>query len=99
MLIWLVAVALAEDSPLELTITDPRVRTVILNCGAEEMSVEVRNGVAAFPRAYSGCNVTMLRTGGTISSPGKWTCTLDRCEQNDVHHLPISNAPGRVILL
>ena len=97
MLIWFLATALAADSsPLELSIEDPKVTAVVLNCGSEEMRAEVRSGVASFPRAYSGCNVTMIRSGGTITSPGRWTCTLDRCVQDDVHHLPISNAPQRI---
>lgn len=97
MLILLSALALAADTaPLELKIEDPKVRTVVLKCGADEMRADVKGGIASFPRAYSGCEVTMIRPAGTIGAPGRYTCDLDRCAQEDVHHLPISDAPQRV---
>jgi hypothetical protein len=94
---WMSAVAWAGSSPLEIKIPDPRVTEVVLKCGGAEMRGVVRAGVASFPSAPSGaCKVVLIRDGGQIDSTGQWTCTLDECRLDDVHHLPISNAPNRV---
>ena len=38
----------------------------------------------------------MIRPAGMIGAPGRYTCDADRCVQQDVHHLPISDAAQRV---
>lgn len=97
MLFWLTAAALAADTaPLQLLVEDPRVRAVRLTCDGVDQEAPVKDGVASFARASNGCSVTMIRSGGTITSPGRWTCTLDTCVQEDVHHLPVSDAAQRV---
>ncbi|MBA2320281.1 MAG: hypothetical protein H0V89_03910 [Deltaproteobacteria bacterium] len=96
MIAWLLSVAWAS-SPIEIAIADPKVTEVILHCGAEELRATVRGGMVSFPNApASTCTLEMLRDGGKIDSAGKWVCTLDNCTREDVHHLPISNAPNRV---
>jgi hypothetical protein len=95
-MVWWVGAALAQNAPLEITVTDPKVHTVVLTCGRERLESAVRAGVAVFASAPSGCAVEMIRTGGHIAGPGKWTCGLDSCAQDDVHHLPVSDAPKRV---
>jgi len=85
------------SAPLEIRVADGRVKEVILHCGATEMRAAVRGGLATFPTApNAACTVEMLRDGGRIDSAGQWTCTLDACALDDVHHLPISNAANRV---
>ena len=57
----------------------------------------MKGGVAAFTEAPSAeCKVDVVRRAGTISGPGVWTCDLSGCNQKDLHHRAISDAPGRV---
>jgi hypothetical protein len=94
--IWFAAAAWAV-APLEIKVADAKVTVVILHCGGETMQADVRAGVASFPTAPSvACQVEFRRDGAKIDSAGQWTCSLDNCTLDDVHHLPISDASGRV---
>ena len=94
----LAASAWAGDSPLEVQIDDASVLAVILECGGgTQLKAMVRDGVARFAQVpHTACSVNLLKRGGTIDSPGKWTCTLNDCSQNEVHHLDVINADGRI---
>ncbi len=85
-------------APLEVKVDDPKVVAVLLDCGAgSQFKAEVRDGVASFPQVpHTRCEVNLLRRGGVIDQPGKWACSLDECAMEDVHHLDVINADGRI---
>ncbi len=96
MITWMAAAAFAT-APLEIRVADAKVTEVILHCGSETLRSEVRSGVASFATAPANpCSVEFRRDGGQVNSAGQWTCTLDNCTQDDVHHLPISDGSNRV---
>lgn len=90
------AIAAAHAQALEITITDPLVTAVVLECADGAHKGVVKDGVAAFDIRPQGCTVHLIRKSGTIDDPGRWTCTLDRCTQQEVAHHPVTDAPGRV---
>ncbi|MEQ1569528.1 MAG: hypothetical protein ABMA64_28080 [Myxococcota bacterium] len=89
-------IAIAQASTVDIEIADPAVTEVILDCVDGVYRSPVRSGVASFDRMPQGCKVSMIRRSGTIDRAGKWACNLDKCEQQDVLHLPVTDAPGRV---
>ena len=94
----LLAVSAHASAPLTLNIADPIVVAVVLDCGGgSTQKAVVKNGKAEYPEVPQGdCSVVFVRKSGTITGAGNWTCTLDSCVQDDVHHLDISNADGRI---
>ena len=56
-MVWWVGAALAQNAPLEVTVSDPKVHTVVLTCGRERLESAVRAGVAVFASAPIGCAV------------------------------------------
>ena len=97
-LAMLLANTATAGAPLEVKIEDPAVFAVLLDCGAgSQLKAEVRDGLATFAQVpHAECAVNLLRKSGTIDKPGKWTCDLDKCELDDVHHLDTMNADGRI---
>lgn len=98
----LVALATPAEAaaPLEITITDSQVVAVVLECGGDTKRAIVRDGLASFPETpKTACQVNFVRKSGVVDSPGKWTCGLEGCSQQDVHHRAVSNAPGRVNII
>lgn len=85
-------------APLEVRVDDPNVVALLLDCGgASQLKANVVDGLAKFPQVpQAQCTVNTLRKGGTIDKPGKWTCGLDECKLDDVHHLDVLNADGRI---
>ncbi len=85
-------------APLSITVTDKQVLAVVLDCGGgNTMKAIVRAGRADFSEVPPGaCTVDFVRKSGTISGPGEWTCGLDGCTQEDVQHLEIEDADGRL---
>lgn len=94
----LLAQSALAGAPLEVKIADPAVVAVLLDCGSgAQYKANVVDGVAAFAQVpQAECVVNLLRKGGTIDKPGKWSCTLDACTIEDVHHLDVLNADGRI---
>ena len=86
----------AQASPLTLQIDDPYVIAVVLECGRDLMKATVSGGVATFDSVPDNCTVDLIRRTGVIDKPGTWTCGLDGCTMDDVHHAPISDAAGRI---
>lgn len=86
------------SAPLEVAVSDPNVVAMILDCGgATQLRANVVDGKASFPQVpATECEVHLLRKGGKIDKPGKWTCDLDSCSLDDVHHLDVMNADGRI---
>lgn len=85
------------SAPLELTVTDPNVIAVVLECGGETKKAVVKAGKASFLELpKSGCEVHFIRRSGYIGAPGQWTCGLEGCSQQSIHHLQVDNEPGRV---
>lgn len=84
-------------APLSITVTDSRVLAVVLDCGGSTMKAVVKSGKADFSEVPHGsCTVDFVRKSGTISGAGEWTCSLDTCTQEDVQHLEIKDADGRL---
>lgn len=85
-------------APLEVKVEDTRVSAVLLDCGgASQLKAEVRDGLATFSQIpHTNCTVHMLREVGTIDQPGKWTCGMEDCALDDVHHRDVVNADGRI---
>ncbi len=95
MLAWLFAApALAQS--VEIRVTDPLVTALVLECADGTFKAVVKNGLATLERTPQACAVNMVRRSGEITQPGRWTCTLDRCTQEEVAHRPVSDAPGRI---
>ena len=94
----LVTVGAYAAAPLSVTITDSRVLAVVLDCGGgNTMKAVVKGGKATFSEVPTGtCTVDFVRKSGTINGPGEWTCSLDSCTQEDVHHLEIKEEAGRL---
>lgn len=90
---WMVA---AYAQSVEITVSDPLVTKLFLDCADGRYELPVRAGVAGMEKTPSLCKVSMLRTSGQVDQPGKWTCTLDRCSQTEVDHHPVTDAPGRI---
>lgn len=86
----------ARAATLEITVTDPMVTALVLECRDGTQKATVKNGLATFEQVPEGCTVNMIRRSGTIDAPGKWTCTLDTCKMEDVQHAPVTDADGRV---
>ena len=95
MLLLALAVS-AQAGPLTVNVSDPYVIAVVLECDGNLMKATVRDGRAAFDAVPEGCTVDLIRRTGVIDQPGEWTCGLDGCSMDDVHHAEISNAPGRI---
>jgi len=92
--------ATAFSAPLELKIKDVKVIAVVLECGDTTKKAVVKAGVAAFPDVPDGsCTVDFIRRSGVINEAGVWLCDLDGCKQEDVHHLPVEDAPGRMNII
>jgi hypothetical protein len=91
-------IALAADNPLEVRVADEAVTALVLDCGAgKTLKANVNDGLAVFNSVpHTDCKVLQVREGGIIDSPGKWSCTLDQCVQDDVDHADVLNAPGRI---
>ena len=96
MLLFLLSTVGARAQSLEIRVADPLVTAVVLECADGRYDLPVRNGLATMERTPNRCQVHMYRTSGTIGEPGKWSCTLDKCTQNDVDHKPVVDAPGRI---
>jgi len=98
MLTLFLTMALAADNPLEVRVADQAVQAIVLDCGGgNTLKANVIDGLAVFSRVpHTACKVLQVREGGIIDSPGKWSCTLDECTQDDVHHTDVLNAPGRI---
>jgi hypothetical protein len=88
------SVALA--APLTITVTDAQTVAIVLECGKDIERAVVKNGIATFPAVPEGCTVDFVRRSGFVDKPGTWTCGLDGCSLDDIHHAPISDAAGRV---
>lgn len=92
--------SVADAAPLEIKVTDPAVIAVVLECGSVTHKSLVRLGVASFGEApKSACEVTFVRKSGVVGGPGKWTCGLDDCVQEDIHFREVTNAPGRANII
>jgi hypothetical protein len=91
-------VAAQASAPLTINVADPAVVAVVLDCGGgSTQKAVVKNGKAEYLEVPNGnCSVVFVRKSGSISGAGTWTCSLDNCVQEDVHHLDISNADGRI---
>ena len=93
---WLTGTA-GAGAPLEVRIADPSVLAVVLLCGQQTLRSEVKAGVASFlDLPDTACTVDLVRRSGKIDAPGQWSCTLDACAQDDVHHAVITNSAKRV---
>lgn len=95
MLPWTIALA-AEAATLEITVADPLVTALVLECQDGTFKAVVKNGLATLEQVPQGCTVNMIRRSGTIDEAGRWTCTLDKCTHQEVAHQEVSDAPGRV---
>ena len=93
---WLALCSLADAAPLTIHIEDPYVIAVVLECDNDLKKATVRDNKALFPDIPKNCKVDLIRRTGVIDEAGVWSCGLDGCKQDDVHHAPISNAPGRI---
>jgi hypothetical protein len=95
--VLLLALALsAQAGPLTVNISDPYVIAVVLECDGSLMKATVRDGRAMFDAVPEGCTVDLIRRTGLIDQAGEWTCGLDGCTMDDVHHAEISDATGRI---
>jgi hypothetical protein len=92
--LWLAAAASAQS--LEIRVPDPMVTALVLTCADGTLQVPVKDGAVKLERTPQSCAVSMVRRSGEVTEPGRWTCTLDRCTQEEVAHRPVSDAPGRV---
>ncbi|MFT4625503.1 MAG: hypothetical protein ACI8PZ_004171 [Myxococcota bacterium] len=86
----------AQAGPLTLKIDDPYVIAVVLECGRDLMKATVKHGQATFDEVPSQCTVDLIRRTGVIDEPGVWSCGLDGCTLDDVHHAAISDVAGRI---
>ena len=85
-------------APLTITVPDDKVVAVVLDCGGgNTKKALVKNGKAEYLEVPPGsCSVVFVRNSGTITGAGEWTCDLDGCKQQDVHHLALTDADGRL---
>jgi hypothetical protein len=86
----------ASAQALEITVADPAVIALVLECADGAHKAVVKSGKATLEQVPQGCVVNMIRKSGTIDAPGRWTCTLDACMQEEVDHHSVSDAEGRV---
>lgn len=86
----------AFGSPVEITVSDPLVTALVLECQDGTFKAVVKNGLATLEQVPKDCVVNMIRKSGTITAPGRWTCTLEGCTQQEVSHREVTDAPGRV---
>ncbi len=93
---WLTLCSLADAAPLTTHVDDPYVIAVVLECYNDLKKATVRDGKALFTDIPNNCKVDLIRRTGLIDEAGVWTCGLDGCKQDDVHHATISDAPGRI---
>jgi hypothetical protein len=92
---WTLALS-AQAATLEITVPDPLVTALVLECRDGTFKAVVKNGLASLEQVPQDCVVNMIRRSGTLTEAGRWTCTLDACTQEEVDHQPVSDAPGRV---
>ena len=94
----LLGTAAYASAPLTITVPDKQVVAVVLDCGGgNTVKAVVKNGKAEYLEVPPGsCSVVFVRNSGTITGAGEWTCDLDGCKQQDVHHLELTNADGRL---
>ena len=95
MLTWLSTLALA-GAPLELTVTDPQITAVVLECEDGTHRAVVKSGVASFEMLPENCTVNFVRRAGSLTEAGRYTCTVDGCKRTDVHHRSVTDAAGRI---
>ena len=97
-LLALIASTALAGAPLEIKVTDANIVALLLDCGSNtQLKANVIDGVASFPQVpQAECRVNVLRKGGTVDKPGKWSCDLDSCKLDDVHHLDVMNQDGRI---
>jgi hypothetical protein len=93
--VWL-SLGAALGQSLEISVVDPMVIAVVLECSDGSHKAVVKNGKATLEQVPQGCQVHMIRKGGTIDAPGRWSCTLDACKQDEVEHRAVTDADGRV---
>jgi hypothetical protein len=93
--LWTLALV-ARASTLEITIADPLVTALVLECRDGTFKAVVKNGLASLEQVPQDCAVNLIRKSGTIDEAGRWTCTLDQCTQQEVAHQVVTDAPGRI---
>ena len=89
----------ANAAPLTVHIEDPAVHAVVLKCGTKKERVSVTEGKATFLTSPDQCTLDLIRTVGTIATPGVWRCGAEGCVLEDVDHAPVTDAPDRVNLI
>lgn len=88
------------EAPVRIAITDPQVTAVIFRCGSAPANrVPVREGRVHLDVDPGACQLEMERKAGTIQGAGSYSCDLNTCKLDDVHHRAVSDAPGRVNLI
>lgn len=92
--LWWLASALGAT--LEITVPDPSVVTLILECANGSYRADVKGGVALFDHLPNNCRVYMIRRAGLVNEPGKWTCLAETCSQEEILHQEVVDAPGRL---
>lgn len=95
---WLWGVG-AWASTIDVTVMDPQVVELVLECSNGQYRSPVKNGVASFSHVPNNCQVFAIRRSGVIGETGKWTCDLSSCTQEEVLHREVSDAPGRVNII
>jgi hypothetical protein len=86
----------AEAAPLEISISDPQIVSVVLECTDGTFRAVVKDGLAVFERKPDNCTVNIIRRAGVIDEPGEWRCDVSTCAMKDVFHREVSDADGRV---
>jgi hypothetical protein len=86
----------ADAATLEITVTDPRVTALVLECADGTHKLVVDGGRAVLEKRPKDCVVNQVVRSGSITAPGAWTCGLEGCTQQDVAHRDVSDADGRI---
>jgi len=101
LLAWLLILldpASAAD-PVQIDITDPSARKVVLDCEGKIIEAPVRNGKVSFTQANGKCEVMLLSRVGVLDGPAQYTCGQDGCVQRDVIHKDIVEADNRITVV
>lgn len=95
----LIVPSLAVD-PVQIRVTDPKVREVVLECeGAKKLMSPVKEGLARFTEDPGRCKVIFVSEIGEIQGTAQYTCGANGCTKADVVRRQVDDAPGRVTIV
>ena len=89
----------ALANPVNISVTDPMVSELVFDCDGATKRSPVKNGMASLAEIPGECDVYFIKKIGKIDGAGTYSCSPGGCQLDEVHHKPISDAPGRINII